>query len=124
MPVTRCPHCQRGLAGYLGREKGLWELDLDEIRSEIAKYEAKEIRIKAFMAGLEDAPPADYPDGRVCPGCAHGWREFKNHRKDLAQLTAKEARAALGANSRYLKKLYGRIETGTSQHKGEGDSLA
>ena len=65
MPVTRCPNCRRGRAGYLDREKTLLELDLDEIRTEISKYQAKEARIRAYIAALNDR--TDYPDGTgVC----------------------------------------------------------
>ena len=107
MPVTRCPNCRRGLAGYLDREKTLSDLTLDEIRTEIPKYEAKEARIRDYMAGLQGRTVARqiYPDGAACPGCGHGWREFDNHRKDLEQLTMAKARAALGANSLWLNKL-------------------
>jgi hypothetical protein len=114
MPVTRCPTCRRGLAGYLDGEKELSEMDPDEIRTEIAKYEAKEARIRAYMASLRIVAPQDYPDGRACPGCTHGWREFQNHRKDLEQLSVEEARSALGANAVYLNKLRGQYEIGTN----------
>ena len=112
MPVTRCPNCGRGHAGYLDREKELSDLTLDEIRTEIAKYEAKGARIRDYMAGLQDRTVAQqarqvYPDGVACPDCGHGWREFDNHRKDLEQLTMDKARAALGANSRWLNRLRG-----------------
>ena len=107
MPVTRCPNCRRGLAGYLDCEKELSDLTLDEIRTEIPKYEAKEVRVRNYMADLQDGTvaPQVYPDGAACAGCGHGWREFDNHRKDLEQLTMDKARAALGANSRWLNKL-------------------
>ena len=109
MPVTRCPNCRRGLAGYLDGEKTLSDLDLDEIRTEIPKYRATEARIRAHIAGLQTVAPQNYPDGTACPGCGHGWREFQSHRKDLEQLTMREARSALGANTRYLNKLRGRL---------------
>ena len=109
MPVTRCPNCRRGRAGYLDREKTLLELDLDEIRTEISKYQAKEARIRAHIAGLRTVAPQNYPDGAACPGCTHGWREFQNHRKDLEQLTMREAPPALGANTAYLNRLRGRL---------------
>jgi len=107
MPVTRCPNCRRGLAGYLDGEKELSDLTLDEIRTEITKYEPKEARIRHYMAdlGAGTVTPQAYPDGTACPGCGHGWREFDNRRKDLEQLTMDQARAALGANSRWLNEL-------------------
>lgn len=114
MPVTRCPNCRRGLAGYLDGQKELSDLNLDEMRTEISKYEAKEARIRAYMASLRTVAPQDYPDGTACPGCAQGWREFQNHRKDLEQLTMAEARSALGANTIYLNKLRGQYEIETN----------
>lgn len=64
------------------------------------------------MAGLQDGTVARavYPDGAACPNCGHGWREFRNHRKDLAQLTIDEARAALGTNARWLRGLRRRLD--------------
>jgi len=107
MPVRRCPDCRRGFAGYLDSEKTLRDLTLSEIRTEIPKYEAKEARIRDYVAGLLDRTvnPLGYPDGVACPRCGQGWREFQNHRKDLEQLTIGEAQAALSANGRWLNKL-------------------
>lgn len=107
MPVRRCPSCRRGIAGYLDGEKDLVDLTFEEIRTEILKYEAKEARIRHYIAGLQ-AGSVDqqiYPDGTACRDCGNGWREFENHRKDLEQLTMVQARAALGANSRWLEAL-------------------
>lgn len=107
MPVTRCPSCRRGLAGYLDSEKELCDLTLDEIRTEIPKYAAKEARIRDYIENLlaGTATPQIYPEGRTCPGCGNGWREFESHRKDLEQLTMAQARAALAVNSRWLNEL-------------------
>ena len=84
MSVTRCSMCSRGLAGYLDQEKELPNLTLDEVRTETAKYEAKEQRIRQYMNGLSAGivTQETYPDGRACPGCGFGWREFKRRRKD------------------------------------------
>jgi predicted RNA-binding Zn-ribbon protein involved in translation (DUF1610 family) len=71
MPVNRCQTCRRGSAGYLDGEKTLLDLILSEIRTEIAKYEAKETRIRDYMAGLQDGTTnrAMYPAGAACPRC-------------------------------------------------------
>jgi hypothetical protein len=109
MPVTRCPNCHRGLAGYLDGEKEISDLTVDEVRTEIRKYEAKDRRIRAYIADLGTDAPHDYPNGGACPGCQQGWREFQDHGKDLEQLTLEEARSALGANTRYLNALQNRL---------------
>lgn len=123
MPVTRCPNCRRGLAGYLDGEKKVSDLNLDEVRTEIPKYQAKEARIRARMADLRTGAPQNYPDGAACPGCGHGWREFQHHRKDLEQLTRQEARSALGANTGYLNKLRGRVSERASMARPTAESV-
>lgn len=102
MPVTRCPTCHRGHAGYLDSEKELSDLTLDEVRTEKAKYDAKLARIRQYISDLRAGAvtPATYPSGSPCPGCGHGWREFQQHRKDLEQLTIEEAEATNRATSR------------------------
>lgn len=110
MPVHRCPECHRGLAGYLDSEKVLREMPLEEVRTEIPKYEAKGRRIEAHREALRTGtPPQDFQDGVACPGCHQGWREFQNHRKDLEQLTMSQATAALAVNTRYLDELLDRL---------------
>ena len=112
MPVRRCQNCCRGRAGYLDGEKTLLDLTLPEIRTEIARYEAKETRIRHYIAGLQAGTGARalYPDGVACPRCGLGWREFADRRKDLEQLEIGEAITALGSNTRWLKKLRRQFE--------------
>jgi hypothetical protein len=107
MPVSRCSRCRRGHAGYLDGEKTLSDLALEEIHTEILKYEANEDRIRDYMANISAGfvTPETYPDARACPECGQGWREFDNHRRDLEQLSEDQARAALGANNRWLVAL-------------------
>jgi DNA repair exonuclease SbcCD ATPase subunit len=120
MPVQRCPTCKRGLAGYLDSEKECSDLKLDEVRTEIAKYEAKEARIRQYMADLQagTVTPGIYPDGKMCPDCGHGWREFQQHQKDLEQLTPQQAQAALAANSHWLVELRNQEATLTATPPG------
>jgi hypothetical protein len=110
MPVTRCATCKRGDAGYLDSEKEVHELSLAEIRTERAKYQAKLARIRQYIKDVKagTVTPATFRAGRACPDCAHGWREFQQHRKDLEQLTIEEAEATNRATSRDLKKLLAR----------------
>ena len=107
MPVARCPTCCRGLAGYFDSEKELSDLEANEIRTEISRYEARDARIRAYIADVKAGivAPQIYPDGVACPGCQQGWREFQDHRKDLEQVTMGQAKSALGANSRWLNEL-------------------
>jgi hypothetical protein len=107
VPVARCPNCGRGRAGYLDGEKELSDLTLDEVRTEIPKYEAKELRIRDYIQRVrnEMIAPQVYPDSTACAGCEQGWREFAQHLKDLEQLTMRGARSALGANTRFLNRL-------------------
>ncbi len=67
MPVTRCSQCHRGLSGYIDGEKELSELSPHEIRTEILKYEAKETRIRAYMAGLETTETSKLSGGDSLP---------------------------------------------------------
>jgi hypothetical protein len=107
MPVSRCPLCHRGLAGYLYGEKDLSDLTPIEVVTEIARLQAKEARIREYMEDvrLGIREPQMYPDGTVCNGCQLGWREFQERRKDLEQLRLDEARSALASNTRWLKAL-------------------
>ena len=106
MSVDRCPKCKRGRAGYLGSERSLSDLRPDEIRTEIDVYVAKEDRIREYINDLnKGVAPKHFDDGRQCPECHQGWREFDRHRKDLEQLTMEQAIAALGANTLWLNAL-------------------
>src|SRR3954462_1727476 len=113
MPVSRCPLCHRGRAGYMDGEKNLHDLTDAEVVTEIRKLEAKEIRLRNYIENLRltNLEPQMFPEGVACPSprCQQGWREFQDHRKDLEQLTATAAIAALGANSNYLIALLERI---------------
>jgi hypothetical protein len=62
-------------------------------------------RLRAHLQRLQTKGPEEYPDGAVCGTCGQGWREFQHQRKDLEQLTARQAVSALGANTRYLNAL-------------------
>ncbi len=88
-------------------EKDLHDLTGAELITEIRKLEAKELRIRNYLEDLRLAnlEPQIFPQAVPCPTCEQGWREFDKHRKDLEQLTATEARAALAINSRWLNAL-------------------
>ncbi|MCE9567435.1 MAG: hypothetical protein K8U57_35995 [Planctomycetes bacterium] len=109
MPVNRCDTCKRGDAGYLDSEKSVHDLDLAEVETEKAKYQAKIARIKAHLAALKAGANHDTsPASKACPDCGHGWREFQKHRKDLEQLDEAEAGATLAATTRDYNALLAR----------------
>lgn len=110
MSVTRCPTCGRGNAGYLDSEKTISNLTASETETEIMKYTAKQQRIREYADALRDGAVTSEqsPPSRACPGCGQGWREFQNHRKDLEQLDAAEARSAIAATTRDLNALIDR----------------
>jgi hypothetical protein len=105
--TTPCPTCKRRSSGYLDSNKTLPEMTGKEIREEIPKYEAKLDRIGLYIEDLKkgSVTPQKFPDGKPCPKCGQGWREFQDHKKDLEQLTEEEAEATRRATTRDLDRL-------------------